>query len=395
MKTKKNKSSSFSWVITTSIATTNLQHWKSIEAGLNIYLTPEYLHAIEVSLQNELDFRYCIIYKNNIPVAIVVIILVPFYIKPQVESALHKHLIKLVKSRLKVLSGTAIATCGSPFACGQNGFMFSDAITASEAFNLLANTFTEISTVSPFKQKPDLILVKECWPDSVKNSDELAAFNFRDFMIDDNMVMPISHEWKQFDDYLNSMITKFRTKAKSAFKKSAALIVKDLSLADITKHAEKIIELYTQVVDKSEFSFGILNHQSFALLKKNLGNAFIVKGYFFEEELVGFSTAFLFNKIMDANYVGIDYSKNQALSIYPRMLYDFVAEAIKAGCTQLRLGRTAEEIKSTVGAMPINMTLYVKHDNMLKNALIKTILCQIKPTEYAHRYPFKKSFEIK
>jgi hypothetical protein len=395
LKTKKNKTSSFSWVITTSIAATNLQHWKSIEAGLNIYLTPEYLQAIEVSLQNELDFRYCIIYKNNIPVAIAVIVLVPFYIKPQVESALHKHLIKLVKSHLKILKGTSIATCGSPFACGQNGFMFSEKINSAEAFNILAETFNEISLQAPFEQKPDLFLVKECWPNSVQDTNKLADFGFRDFMIDNNMVMPISHEWKQFDDYLNSMITKFRTKAKSAYKKSTALIVKDLTLADIAKHAQKIIELYTQVVDKSEFSFGVLNHQSFAFLKKNLGKAFIVKGYFLEEELVGFSTAFLFNKIMDANYVGIDYSKNQALSIYPRMLYDFVDEAIKAGCTELRLGRTAEEIKSTVGAMPINMTLYLNHGNVLKNALLKPILCQIKPTEYPHRFPFKKTFESK
>jgi hypothetical protein len=76
-------------------------------------------------------------------------------------------------------------------------------------------------------------------------------------------------------------------------------------------------------------------------------------------------------------------------------LYDFVDEAIQAGCTELRLGRTAEEIKSTIGAMPVNMTLYLNHGNILKNALLKPILCQIKPTEYPHRFPFKKTFESK
>jgi predicted N-acyltransferase len=395
LKSKKNKSTSYNWVIKKSIADINQQHWQSIEAGLNIYLTSEYLSAIEISLQNELDFRYCLIYKNDIPVAISVIVLVPFYIKPQVESALHKHLIKLVKSHLKILKGTSIATCGSPFACGQNGFMFSEKISSAEAFNILAETFNEINQHEPFEQKPDLFLVKECWPNSLQNSNQLADFGFRDFMIDNNMVVKISDEWKNFDDYLNCMITKFRTKAKSAYKKSTALMVKDLNLDDIKNHAEKLIELYAQVVNKSEFSFGILNHQSFNLLKKNLGKAFIVKGYFLENELVGFSTAFVFNKIMDANYVGIDYSKNQAYSIYPRMLYDFVDEAIQAGCSELRLGRTAEEIKSTIGAMPVNMTLYLNHSNILKNALLKPILCQIKPTEYPHRFPFKKTFESK
>jgi predicted N-acyltransferase len=395
LKNQKDKSTSYNWVIKKSIADVNHQHWQSIEAGLNIYLTPEYLNAIELSLNNELDFRYCLIYKNEIPVAIAVIMLVPFFIKPQVESALHKHLIKLVKNRLKILKGTSIATCGSPFACGQNGFMFSGKINSNEAFNLLAEAFNQVNSLEPFNQKPDLFLVKECWPESIKSSHQLVESGFRDFMIDDNMVVKISSEWKNFDDYLNSMITKFRTKAKGAYKKSTALMVKDLTLDDITIHAEKLIELYAQVVNKSEFSFGVLNNESFSLLKKNLGDSFIAKGYFLENELVGFSTAFVFNKIMDANYVGIDYSKNQAYSIYPRMLYDFVDEAIQAGCTELRLGRTAEEIKSTVGAMPINMTLYLNHGNVLKNALLKPILCQIKPTEYPHRYPFKKTFENK
>lgn len=395
MKTTKNNSTAYQWVIKKSITDINEQHWQSIQAGLNIYLTPEYLAAIEISLQHELDFRYCLVYKNEKPVAIAVIVLVPFYIKPQVESKLHRHLIKLVKSHLKILKGTSIATCGSPFACGQNGFMFSEKINADEAFNILAQTFGKINQHAPFEQKPDLFLVKECWPNSIQDSDKLADYGFRDFMIDNNMVIKISSEWKNFDDYLNCMITKFRTKAKSAYKKSASLIVKDLTLDDINTYAEKIMLLYTQVVDKSEFSFGILNHQSFSLLKKNLGKSFIIKGYFLENELVGFSTAFVFNKIMDANYVGIDYSKNQAYSIYPRMLYDFVEAAIQAGCTELRLGRTAEEIKSTIGAMPVNMTLYLNHGNILKNALLKPILCQIKPTEYPHRFPFKKTFESK
>jgi predicted N-acyltransferase len=395
LKTKKDKSTSYNWVIKKSITEINQQHWSSIEAGLNIYLSPQYLQAIEISLQNELSFRYGLIYKNDIPIAIAVIVLVPFYIKPQVESNIHKHLIKLVKSHLKILKGTAIATCGSPFACGQNGFMYAEKLSSDEAFNLLSETFNEINKAEPFNQKLDLLLIKECWPNSIQNSNQLTHAGFRDFMIDNNMVIKISNEWKRFDDYLNSMITKFRTKAKSAYKKSAALIVRDLTLADVNSYAEKIMELYTQVVDKSEFSFGILNHQSFSILKKNIGKSFIVKGYFLNDELVGFSTAFLFNKIMDANYVGIDYSKNQAHSIYPRMLYDFVDAAIQAGCTELRLGRTAEEIKSTIGAMPINMTLYLKHNSIIKNALLKPILCQIKPTEYPHRHPFKKTFESK
>jgi hypothetical protein len=74
------------------------------------------------------------------------------------------------------------------------------------------------------------------------------------------------------------------------------------------------------------------------------------------------------------------------------MLYDFVELAIAKNVTELRLGRTAEEIKSCLGAQPTNMKLYIKLRNTVSNKLIKPIIESISPSEFELRKPFKSDF---
>jgi len=93
----------------------------------------------------------------------------------------------------------------------------------------------------------------------------------------------------------------------------------------------------------SSFQFGSLKAESFVNLKRNLGSDFIIKGFFLGSELVGFSSSFIFNSILDANYVGIHYELNQEYAIYQRMLYDYIELAIERNCGKLQFGRTAEK----------------------------------------------------
>ena len=119
---------------------------------------------------------------------------------------------------------------------------------------------------------------------------------------------------------------------------------------------------------------------------------FIVNGYFFEDNLVGFSTTFINNKVVEAGYIGLDYEYNYKYAVYQKMLYNYVKQGIHYNSTELRLGRTAEEIKSTLGAEPVNMKLYARHRNSLSNTFIKPIIESITPSEFEVRKPFKSSF---
>ncbi|WP_062057594.1 hypothetical protein [Aquimarina longa] len=100
-------------------------------------------------------------------------------------------------------------------------------------------------------------------------------------------------------------------------------------------------------------------------------------------------TSFVLDSAIDSNHIGIDYSYNTSHPIYQKMLYDYVDLAITKKVQELRLGRTAEIIKSSLGAKPVEMKLYVQHRNLISNALLKPLVELISLSEYEIRTPFK------
>ena len=312
------------------------------------------------------------------------------------RSKYKEHLCKLgdhLKNKLISKLDIKVLVCGNVFACGENGFMYNHKISHKEAYENLNIALYRLRKVEKINGQTSMVLLKEFWPDNFKYSDQLKENNFREFMIDVNMILKIHPAWKSLDDYLNSMTTKFRTKAKGVFKKSKEIITKDFTIKDIEQYKERIEELYLFVLEKADFSIGVLNSDAFLYLKQNLGNQFVVKGYFLNDQLVGFSSAFISNNHVDANYIGLDYNFNYEYAIYQKMLYDYVNLSIQLSATELRLGRTAEEIKSCLGAEPTNMKLYIKLRNSVSNKLIKPIIESISPSEFEIRKPFKAEFK--
>ena len=243
------------------------------------------------------------------------------------------------------------------------------------------------------KEKSSITLFKEFWPESTSYSDRLKKKSYRDFMIDVNMVLKYHESWKTMDDYLASMKTKFRTRAKSVFSKSKKLQVNDFLAEDIERNAERIEELFGNVLEKSDFSFGSLNAQAFANLKRNLGDDFSFRAAWLDDRLVGFSTALFNQNVIEANFVGLDYEYNKEFSVYQRFLYDYVEQGLNRDAAELQLGRTAELVKSQIGALPTNMKLYAKHRKSVSNLLLKPIIQSISPSEFELRVPFKENFK--
>lgn len=371
----------------------NEKHWEAINNNQNIYLSLNYLKALESALKKDIPFRYIQFYNDkDEPVAIAIAQMIKFVDK---GSKYNEQLCKLsshLKTKILNSLDIKVLVCGNVFACGENGFMYNDKITHEEAYDNLTIALYRLRKSEKINGQTSMVLLKEFWPSNFQYSDHLKQNKYREFMIDVNMILKIHPSWKTIDDYLNSMTAKFRTKAKGVFKKSAQITSKEFDLIDVLKYKDRIEELYLLVLEKSDFSVGALNGEAFYNLKKNLTNKFIIKGYFFKDELVGFSSAFISNGNIDANYIGIDYNYNYDYAVYQKMLYDFVALAIDKNVTELRLGRTAEEIKSCLGAEPTNMKLYIKLRNTVSNKLIKPIIESISPSEFELRKPFKANF---
>ena len=106
-----------------------------------------------------------------------------------------------------------------------------------------------------------------------------------------------------------------------------------------------------------------LSANYFVEMKNVLGDKFCFMAYYHNDKLIGFRTSFILENSIEAHFIGLDYEVNKTLELYQNILYDYVKEAIDNNFKQLFLGRTASEIKSTVGAEAHQLTCYIRHRN--------------------------------
>jgi hypothetical protein len=176
---------------------------------------------------------------------------------------------------------------------------------------------------------------------------------------------------------------------RNARKRGAALVRQRLSSDEIIQHKERIQELFDDVIKNSTFHLTTLHVDTFARMKDELGDNFIFTAYMLEDNILGFSVTYITGDDCEAHLVGMDYERNIDLCLYQNMLYDFVEMGIEHDCQRVHMGRTALEIKSTVGAEPEELSFYIRHPNRLYNAFLGLFLSVVPTTEWTQRRPFK------
>ncbi len=71
------------------------------------------------------------------------------------------------------------------------------------------------------------------------------------------------------------------------------------------------------------------------------------------------------------------------------MLYEYIKIAISKKLKTINFGRTASEIKSSVGATPQDLTMYLRHKKSITNRILKLFLQRVQPTPFQQKIPFK------
>jgi hypothetical protein len=203
------------------------------------------------------------------------------------------------------------------------------------------------------------------------------------------MQMEIMPEWLSFDDYLAAMGSKYRIRAKAARKKGKELVVQRWSTNEIAEHIDQIMNLYQQVYQRARFRLQKVSEDYFIKLSAMESDKFIFNAWIENDQLVGFSTMILDKKRADAHLIGLNYDTNKSHSLYLNMLYQYVEDAILSKVELLDLGRTAMEIKSTVGAIPIDLSVYLKLKNPLLNGLACMLAGSATTESWIQRHPFR------
>jgi predicted N-acyltransferase len=207
--------------------------------------------------------------------------------------------------------------------------------------------------------------------------------------VEPNMIFKLNSNWKSFEDYTDDLKSKYRVKVNKADKTSSGLTAKLFNEDDFKVYKEELQQLYENTISNADFNAQVLDLNTYIKLRALYKDNFIVKAYFYEDNLVGFLSALDNNNHLDAHFIGLDYELNKTYAIYPRILNDYVRLGIERQVSQINFGRTASEIKSTIGATPENLVCYTRHRHNVINKILKSFIGQVKIKDFKQHEPFK------
>lgn len=372
--------------------------WNRLVYGKGVFLSFAYLKALEESQLPGLFFRYVVIKKEKAPVAAFVfqcvdlgnnelggILNLDNYggVNSSIASVVNKMLFKRSKG-----NGPCLMVCGSLLSSGEYGIAASDEKNYSYAISNYDYVRSAVKrSIVGYK------VVAEMVKDFYDSNHEVAQTALRGIgfplRTDPEMIVNIESEWKNFEDYLQALGSKYRVRANAVLKSAEELKERNLSLNDVDRFAERMELLFAQVRDKAPVLLVRPDIAYLRSLKAAFGERFCITGFFENGDLVAFRTCLFDGTHAEAHFIGIEYSLNKKYNLYQNILYGLIRDSISGNARKLFLGRTALEIKSTVGAVPYRLSCYLRFSGRILNSVVKNTVGALGPKEWIPRSPFK------
>jgi predicted N-acyltransferase len=218
----------------------------------------------------------------------------------------------------------------------------------------------------------------------------LTQAGFTRFESDPSLALTLDPRWVDFDDLLASLTSKYRVKAKRADALSSELEQVALDAQGARLWREALHATYEQVTERATFCVRATELDALPELLEAQPERYSLSAYLAQDELIGFRLSVHEGDTLYAQLVGINYEKNRTFGLYPRMLNDYIREGLERGCRVVDLGRTAGEIKSTLGALPSATELYLTHAHPLMSWALPYIAQRVTPATHKQHQPFKR-----
>ncbi|APY08613.1 hypothetical protein BWZ20_10005 [Winogradskyella sp. J14-2] len=359
-------------------------YWEGLNCTNNLYYSPKFLKAFELA-NTDIEFNYIFILKDGEAVAFANTQIVTIGIETITKNIAMSLKLRNIVNNLFCNNHIKVLFCGNVFLSGEYGTFLKEGEPKVETFKAIARAVKKLYR----GKRLSTIFLKDFEDESLYITDHLKTFGYASMHVEPNMIIYLDAAWISFEDYTAALKSKYRVKANRADAKSDVLESKLFSEEDIKMYLDELQTLYQNTIDNADFNAQVLNLNTYTQLKNTYKESFIVKGYFLEGKLVGFLSAMQNGDHLDAHFIGIDYSINKKYAIYPRILNDYVRLGIETKSSQINLGRTASEIKSTLGAQPKTLTCYCRHKYALPNIILKPFVKNVKIKTFKQHQPFK------
>lgn len=362
----------------------------------DIFLKTPFLKALEQSSPSNISSYYLAVYSSEELVGIAIVQRVQMYLDDVFRKTSNKFFKRCGKWLIsRIVKGNALIV-GNLMHTGQHGVYFnSERITQTDYLNVLSEAITELSQTirSKFNKKIRIVGFKDYFEgdDIHINTDFFKRKALYKAKVQPNMIFNVHSDWAIAEDYIASFNKKYRRRYRTARKKSASIVKQELDINDVQALSGALYELYENVSDNAGVNSFKLHPNHFYQLKQQLKEDFKIFGYFLSGDLVGFYTLIRNHDKLETYFLGYKQAIQHQHQLYLNMLFDMACFGIVHGYTQVIFARTAMEIKSSIGAKPYDMYIYLKHtNNVIANTILRLVVKYANPIrEWEERHPFK------
>jgi hypothetical protein len=372
--------------------------WNQLVQADDFFFQLNYLQLTESCYPSKLAVRYVIVYDNNVPCGILYFQIIDFQASVFGE-LLNDEVGEITSKRIKLFERyidknksdvlMRLFTCGNNLISGKYGFKFLSSISESKATEIVLALTDVIAKEEKLRGTISATLIKD-FESPLEPSELLEEQKYTGFSVEPNMEAHIPKGVTTLSEYLSLFSKKYRNRAKGIFKAAESITIKELTADELKTQQVNIYALYENIYKRAKFKLLKLPPTYFEQCKRFFPNHFFVYGFYNNGELVAFSSGFTMHGMVEAHYIGLNYEANKTYELYQNILYKFIEKAAIEGLTKVNFGRTAAEIKSTVGAVPQHLMCYIRPQNTVSRMIQKPFIRFLQPQEWIQRNPFKE-----
>lgn len=203
------------------------------------------------------------------------------------------------------------------------------------------------------------------------------------------MNLPIQSHWKTFDDYVQSMSSKYRIRTNKVLSNTSEYTSRELKHTEANEWIPQCAQMLGHTLKDKTLAISPNLSMMLHTFVRAMKDKFKVWGYYKDGQLCGFISAIESEHGLYAMHLGLT-DKAAEDQLYQRMIYGVIAYGIEQKDEFVCLGRTATEIKSTMGATPIENSYILYAKSKILRGVINLYakrFHRVKP--YQLRNPFK------
>ncbi|MFZ6874987.1 GNAT family N-acetyltransferase [Undibacterium sp. Di27W] len=385
------------YAIADSISMLDASSWQELAANSGFFMSLEYLTALEQVLPLNLSARYALIFDgtgiDRRAIAAVYMQIADISLaqaRPEKSAETDKKW-ALPLDQLAQHAKQRILTCGNFLSFGQHGIAFAKDVDPQLAWHGVVEVLYRVRQAEKLAGKTHFVMIKDLHDPYIDQAAHLENLSYRYVETEPNMVLDLAPAWKNYDDYLASLASKYRSSIRNAIFKpmdDAGCTLEKLT--DLTPVLDEVFALYKAVQVNASFRPFELLPEYFPVLQAAAGDKFRCSVIKREGRLLGFLISVADGETAIAYHIGFDREAAEELPIYLRLLHAGIADAIDLGCKRISYGRTALEPKAALGAKPQTFGVFVRHRQPVLNKLMKRLLLGIEHEDAPDRNPFKK-----